>query len=227
VARIITFGCSFTYGQGLPDCDPAYTFRNTLLTNTANPSKFGWATLLGEKLGLEVVNLGEPGISNTEILYNLLEFRYQPNDIVIVMWSNYPRDIMFTKGFVSKNTNTRFSNLKRGFFNKRLAIWAKGKDNKQWIKYMSEHDYCVKTQMHMHHADLFFRSLDVSYIHYPCSPHELEEVSLEFLPVHNACYDGLFWVDITPDGHHGIESNKLVADNIINFLKERKIYDTI
>ena len=224
MARIITFGCSFTYGAGLPDCNPAYTLRNTLFTNTAKPSKFVWATLLGEKLGLEVVNMAEPGISNTEILYNLLEFKYQTDDIVIVMWSNYPRDIMFTKGFVSKNTNTRFSNLKRRLFNKGLAAFTRNKETKLWIKYMSEYDYCVKTQMYMHHADLFFRSSNINYIHYPASPHELDEVSLDFLPVHNSCYDGLFWVDRTPDGHHGIESNKLVAENIIKFLKEKNIH---
>ena len=56
--RLITFGCSNTYGHGLPDCH--------VPPNEAgpNPSKVAWPQLLADRRGLECVNLGQPGGSN-------------------------------------------------------------------------------------------------------------------------------------------------------------------
>lgn len=222
--RLITFGCSLTYGAGLPDCMHLPSIKNTLLffSNVDNPSKYSWPALLGQHLELEVVNLGQPGASNVEILYNILEFDYRPTDTVIVMWSTYARDLKFTKNFTdnTKSQNTIFGNVKRRLFDNTLAVFTSDRsETKKWIEYMSEYDYCVKTQIYMNHADLFFKSKNLKYAHYPAYPAQLKEVSLNFLPVHNLCDTGLVWLDKTEDGHPGIESNKVMANNIYNFLK--------
>jgi hypothetical protein len=218
MTRLVVFGCSYTYGTGLPDCGSMTPSLENLIFNTLSPSKLGWASLLGQKLGIEVVNIGEPGGSNTEILYNILGFKYQPGDIVIVMWSNYRRDLIFTKNYISKHSDKWFA-VWRSRFNKKLAAFSKVKENSLWIKYMNEHDYCVKTKMYMHHADLFFKNIGIKYLHYPSIPQELNDVKIDFLPIDNICNDGLFWIDKTPDGHPGIESNRLVADNIFKLLQ--------
>jgi len=82
--RLITFGCSNTYGHGQVDCleangDPG-----------PEPSKFAWPTHLGKLLEKkEVINMGLPGASNDTILHRLFHFDYQPNDMVVVLWT-YP-----------------------------------------------------------------------------------------------------------------------------------------
>ena len=78
MAKLITFGCSFTVGVGLPDVYP----RND------TPSSMGWPALLGEKLGLEVENRGIPRGGNLEIFNNMLKADIQPNDVCVVLWSS-------------------------------------------------------------------------------------------------------------------------------------------
>jgi len=80
--RLITFGCSNTYGHGLPDCH--------VPPNEAgpNPSKVAWPQLLAERRGLECVNLGQPGGINKLMWWRTVNFEFEPTDVVIY----YPTD---------------------------------------------------------------------------------------------------------------------------------------
>lgn len=89
MSRLIAFGCSFTYGHGLSDCfippiDPGL-----------NPSKFAWPQLIADKLGLECYNQSIPGDSNKDIWYNIVNFDFEDNDIVVVHWSFPDRYAVF------------------------------------------------------------------------------------------------------------------------------------
>ena len=79
--RLVTFGCSYTFGQGLEDC--------FVLPNNSGPapSKFAWPQLLANAQNLRCINMSNPGSSNKEILNTLLKFRFESTDIVIIMWS--------------------------------------------------------------------------------------------------------------------------------------------
>lgn len=94
--RLITFGCSFTYGECLPD-------NNTKEIPHLNnyPSIYAWPQILANKLGIECVNKGECAVSNKQIAYNILNFPFSNNDLVIVLWTFhtrhcviYPNDIL-------------------------------------------------------------------------------------------------------------------------------------
>ena len=83
--RLVVFGCSLTYGHGLPDCigldrnDPG-----------PNPSKMGWPNLLAYKIGLtnqQVANVSRCGAGNNWIWHSAANFEYQKGDLVIVNWS--------------------------------------------------------------------------------------------------------------------------------------------
>lgn len=85
MSRLITFGCSNTYGQGLPDChlvDKTGSFRAG-----PHPSKHAWPAVLGKLLNRETINLSCPGASNRAICYNVLNFSFEPTDIVVCHWS--------------------------------------------------------------------------------------------------------------------------------------------
>ncbi len=94
--RLITFGCSNTYGHGLPDCH--------IPPNKAgpNPSKFAWPQLLADRLNLECVNLGEPGGSNKLMWWKTVNFKFEPTDVVIY-YATFPDRDMIINNKVGDN----------------------------------------------------------------------------------------------------------------------------
>ena len=89
--RLITFGCSYAYGTGLEDCKN--WFFNQF--HHLKPSKLGWAQTLANKLDIELVNKSFPGSSNIEVLYSILKFDFKKDDVAVIMWSHYVRDMLF------------------------------------------------------------------------------------------------------------------------------------
>lgn len=91
MARLIAFGCSNTYGEGLVDCWDAIKKRPG-----NNPSQYAWPSVLGELLGVDtVINLAVPGASNKRIWYDAISFEYEENDIVFLHWTFLDRDCFF------------------------------------------------------------------------------------------------------------------------------------
>lgn len=82
MSRLIVFGDSFAYGQGLdPDVETSPT-----------PHPNSWPYLLGEHLGItEIFNFSQPGCSNKVIWHFALNFQYKPTDIVVMSWTNNQR----------------------------------------------------------------------------------------------------------------------------------------
>lgn len=79
--KLLTFGCSNTYGYGL---DPTWKEYN----NGDNPSKMAWPQVLGNALKRKTVNRSRPGSSNREILWRILNCdQYSSKDIVVILWT--------------------------------------------------------------------------------------------------------------------------------------------
>lgn len=85
--RLIAFGCSFTYGEALPD--------NVSLRYNIKPSQYAWPNILANKMGLECVNMGECGASNKKICHNIHHFDFQQNDFIVIMWTTDNRSCVF------------------------------------------------------------------------------------------------------------------------------------
>ena len=202
MSRLITFGCSYTYGEGLPDV------KLNLLRNPKAPSKLSWTKILSDELGLELVNVSFPGSSNTEILYNILTFNFQPDDIVVVMWTHCVRDIRFDSWlqFISQRT--------------RLGFWTTN-SNKAWESQITIKDYVYKTWLSIHHAGLFLKSKKINHLHYPFEVSEYKSHVIKELIVDDFSEEGFIVVDKVKDGHPGVESNKLTAYNILRILNEK------
>ena len=212
MARLITFGCSYTYGQGLPDCQN--TIINTgikkLSIIPSTSSKQGWPNILSNQLELELVNISAPGASNFEILHNILNFKFKESDTVVIMWSHYLRDLYF------RNFLTWICSRYR------LGVWQKhfmirGVVRK-WIEQMNERDFNLKSWAYIHHADLYLKTKNVRYIHFPAIPSELNEHSCNY-KIDNFYTQGISIVDRVDDGHPGLTSNKQTADLLYEILK--------
>lgn len=130
--RLITFGCSNTFGHGLPDCfiPPQHPGQE--------PSKLAWPQILADKLNKECINMSSPGSSNLKILESILKFNFDSTDTVMVMWADPARDTIYT----SPEENTT------------VAHWVTDSNInvKEWLKLHNEYDLAMRTWFMMHHA---------------------------------------------------------------------------
>jgi hypothetical protein len=207
MSRLITFGCSYTYGQGLPGCKVGN--NSTKFSNT--PSDFAWPSVLSKMFNIEVVNKGIPGSSNLEILYHILNFKFEKDDIVICMWSLPDRDLYF-------KSNKGFKPFKQ------LGIWLRHRNKLEdiWFKNLNFTDNCIKSWIYIHHADLYLSNLNLKYIHYPIIPHLLEEYKPSFIQnIRNLHTEGFVNIDTCEaDNHPGINSHIKTAEKIFKILNE-------
>jgi len=88
MTRVITFGCSNTFGVALPD---VWNYAKKQAITDRGPSKYAWPQLLANKLNSECINLGIPGASNKQIWHTIITTTFHQTDIVIVLWSWYDR----------------------------------------------------------------------------------------------------------------------------------------
>lgn len=90
MSRLITLGCSHTYGEGV-----------------SNPSRESWPAVLSKKLDMELINLGRPGASNRVIQHNVCNFSFVEDDTVIILWT-YPDRYHF---FIDEENDTGLINI--------------------------------------------------------------------------------------------------------------------
>lgn len=141
--RLVAFGCSFTYGDELPNC----------ASDTNNPSKHAWPQLAADMLGLECVNQSMSGIGNKHILYNILSFEFDPTDTVAIMWSYFNRHCII-------NDDLRITDLGSWFA-------KKNKDRNEDFSIQYQHDasyaYYLDPGLQTESDDLFNNLMCINY----------------------------------------------------------------
>ena len=90
MSRVIAFGCSNTYGHGLPDCHIEPDHAGDALSVYAFPQ------LIADRLGYECINKSAPGGSNRRMWYNIINHRFAPGDLVLCHWSFINRYTYFS-----------------------------------------------------------------------------------------------------------------------------------
>ncbi len=78
ISRLIAWGCSFTWGEGLDTVRPGFGQR---------ASDRAWPALVAQQLNIPLRNLSEPGASNLWIADSVLNYEFKPEDLVIIMWT--------------------------------------------------------------------------------------------------------------------------------------------
>jgi hypothetical protein len=89
MSRLLAFGCSNTYGQGLRDCH---------LSTGEMPgvhSSFAWPSIVAKKLNLNLSNQSHPGASNKEIWNQILTNKFEETDTVVILWTHWDRWCIF------------------------------------------------------------------------------------------------------------------------------------
>lgn len=115
----IAFGCSNTYGTSLDV-----------------PQTQAWPNLIG------AVNEGIPGASNLEILWKILNYKFNTDDTILIMWTIFNRDYIFP--------------------NTQVGVWQKTELVKDWINTHNETDLGYRNWLYINHANLYLRSLNLT-----------------------------------------------------------------
>jgi hypothetical protein len=194
--RLVTFGCSFTYGQGLPDCHIPPNLPGP------KPSKFAWPQLLADKLNYECLNYGEFGFSNLAILDRILNFDFKHGDIICVLWTFKNRMLEYG---VNKNTNY-------------------GRWDQSWLKAQNKYDLILKNHIFMNHGYLYLKDAGLHSYHMDVD-YYFNEIYNDLLPKWTKNIE-LMDIDfskiekIPPLGldnlHPGIQFHKIVADKLFD-----------
>jgi|688.fasta_scaffold728562_2 hypothetical protein len=207
MSRLLAFGCSYTWGAGLPD-----TFNALKKYKSGNkPSEFAWPTLLANKLGLDYLNLSQPGSGNKEILYKVINQTFLENDLVILYWSHFVRFDFFRAskegGFRAQRNDLYF----KTFIKSTDIITEDWKYDNAMQNYLAiKFVQMFLDQKKIKHYSLFtlpdFYTYDIpSYI----------DLNTTLKIKHNT-----FITDMSPDGmHFGVKSQENLAEELYNRIK--------
>lgn len=203
MSRLITFGDSFTYGHGLSDC---YILKGN--QEGPKPSKFAWPQVLGDMLGLEVINKSVCGYSNIQILKEILSFQdFLSSDTVIVGWTFNMRDCIFNKNMFGIESDYR------------VSVWHKNmKLVKDYFSVHNNHDLAVRTGLHIHHAESYLKTKTIKQFHFSAFQHEWYNKKPVFIkkPDHYISYSIIdHKLDIALDNSHpGLIAHKQAAEKL-------------
>jgi lysophospholipase L1-like esterase len=204
--KLITFGCSITYGHGLPDCHVEPNHAGD------KPSKQAWPNLLADYLSVLLKNQSKCGNSNLAILYDILTYKFSKGDIVVVMWSFNGRDLIFGE----KNLLGIQKNIPVG-------VWQDTPLANTWKATHSEADVATRAWLYIHHATLFLNSINIPVYNVFANYQELKKYKPKFfkLPFYDIRIQSSSPIDLALDNRHpGIKTHKLIADRIQKIIKK-------
>lgn len=207
MSRLITFGDSFTSGQKLED----------EITQC-------WPARLGLKLDLKTINKAYPGSSNVEILAEILNFKFDKDDLVIIGWTYVERDVVFKKDTLFKLNSGRGRYINYGG-NRRLSAWNDDPICKQWFNIYTDYDLGIKSGLHIHHAELFLDSLGITHYHFLShmqSYNPFENPPRWIKKPKNLIKNLMFKkIDLALDNSHpGVQSHQRLADKLYEYIKK-------
>ena len=218
--KLVTFGCSFTYGHGLSDCIAADG------SNGPTCSEQAWPSILGKLTGMEVDNASKPGSSNLMITKAIVDYsKYTKNTVVVIMWSNNDRVTIYD------NEGKRKLHMLPGFLDDSMpgSFWFDKEKNKfkrtlttYYENYHEDWNATLNQMIRMNFVHAFLKnkgikSFHVQADHYDVDPAYFKKFFLKNLNLKYFNFKQEFFIDEAldkPKPHPGPNSHKLMATNI-------------
>jgi len=201
--RLITFGDSFTAGEGLPDTlGQQYTSEER--------SRYAWPALLGKIINRKTVNKAVGGYSNKQIWHSVICAKYKPSDIVVIQWT-------FTE---------RYSVLRKHDLDLCFGSWSTDKTAKYYYKKIyDEYDAYLDYFIRQDHAKKYLDSLNIEnyHINNDCNIQTKPLwCSVECLDINLDRERSNF--PFAEDGYHpGIKAQEHFANTIYTLIKKRRL----
>lgn len=209
--RLVTFGCSYTYGHGLPDCITDHGEAGKI------PSKFAWPHLLAKKLDKELYNAGIPGASNKLIMDTVINFPFKPTDTVVILWTYLSRHCILSHKKLEPGT--KLDKEVRVLPNGNLHTFIGTNDNLS----LSARYYRL---LHNEEDQLIMTNHYISYVRLYLEKHNIPNLQTTINELdHPLIYD-ISWSDLannypnTPDGHIGIKAQEELTNRIYKRMTE-------
>lgn len=199
ISRLVVFGCSHTEGQFLPD------WQSSVADSPTKYSPYSWAALLGKHLDVPVDNKGRGGNSNHEILIDVLNYNFQPNDLAVICWSYPERSILFT------DKTPRQLERSRDLLDR--------DSNDLFYRAHDLYDLEVRTIEHINYAKLY---LDSKVVRHQMSwIQKVEAANTNVAAPDTSTFPFFRIVDLGTDNNHpGIVSHKEFFDQIVKTLND-------
>jgi hypothetical protein len=229
MTRLIAYGCSYTYGHSLEDCvDP-----NNLALPGDKPSAFAYPQQIADALGIdECINRAVPGSGNLNILLKLLEYDYKPDDVVIVMWTNFYRSALIQENSSVLNLNhwlisdepsrSGIRPFLVDYIRKNTDVTRENYKNiaRKFYEIHSDKHLMTSAWMHMDYAKLHLNRLNIKNIQLSHSIWNLEDC-LTADP-RDSLYDFNDFIDFGIDKiHPGIETHTLWTNEILKIYENK------
>ena len=223
--NLITFGCSHTYGHGLPD-----SIAEDMQSPGVRPSNWAWPARLQQQVQFNSVsNQAKSGSSNKMIAKAIIEYpKFTKQSIVVILWANFNRATFF------KNKKERLHMLPHMYDSDRLPksfwIWHGGEKSElqQKVKiyyedFYEEFDAKFDQMIRINYIHAFLKNKGVKSFHL-IPEHELKnnkdyfnKFNLDNLNIKTFNWRKDFNIDYAldvPHPHPGLKSHSLFADNI-------------
>ena len=209
--RLIAFGCSHTYGNGLDDC---WIDKDRM---APKPSQYAWPSVLSDMLNIECINMAIGGASNKQILDAVLNFDFRDDDITFIKWTHFDRYC------VHLNDGTVF----------KIGNWKNDITNKSYFAhvhsfYDSYVDFCIRSN----YAKFYLDSEVIEHYHLTCADlynpkyKKLKWDKATFLKSRLSHYRDKYPKAL--DGlHAGKEAQYKYAESIYREIKEKNEKDRI
>lgn len=200
--RLVAFGCSITYGHGLEDCldDEGHPGKF--------PSEFAWPAVLGKTMNLPVDNRGVAGASNLQILYNVLNYKFLPGDVALLMWSYADRDMIF-------ESQTKVV---------QLGVWLKTALAKNWMLAHSSLDTGIRSWLYINHANLLLKSLNIPFYNFFTNHKQMVQYKPDYIDAvaHDVQVEYLRhqFPRAKDKRHPGPRAHQAIADQIYEVIKK-------
>jgi len=132
--RLVAFGCSHTYGVGLEDC-----WLDIGGPGDLPPSKLAWPQLMANFLNRKCINASKWGSSNREIWHRIINFNFEPDDLIVVQWTYPNRDCIIRQDGVVEQ----------------LATWHDQDYVKRFLALTHDtYDKAILANTYIHHANM-------------------------------------------------------------------------
>ena len=203
--RLVTFGCSFTYGHGLPDCHVEPNLPGD------SPSQHAWPNLLAKKLGYDCLNLAVCGSGNYQILLDILRTDFKPDDVVVIGYSYFTRFNYYQMiDKISEGTLVKYETAKHKLILLRdLNLISHYDEKLYWDNWLV-----------MQHAELLLNSKNIKNYSFLNVPHGAIENKPDLIELNNFFNTiHLISKDYALDKKHpGIMSHRLQSERLYSII---------
>ena len=217
--KLVTFGCSHTYGHGLSDCIAEDG------SNGPTASQQAWPSILSGLTDMKVDNASRPGASNLMITKAIVDYsKYDKNTVVVIMWSNNNRETIYKPGgeeklhmlpgFLSAGMPKDFWWDKEDTFKKDVTTY--------YETFHEDWNATLNQMIRMNFVHAFLKSKGIQSFHLQIAHHHTDpnyfkkfnvrDLNLKYFNWGNDfCIDDALDV---PNPHPGPKSHALIATNL-------------